>query len=297
MTIRVIEIKDLDGLIRALEKPALEHGRFNVFRGHSSDQWRINTTFSRFSTSRLPEYNPLAFEQLLNRFEHGLTQIGNREMASTSRRGRLEFARHHGIPSPLIDFSYSPFISLWFAFNGIRGSVDKDKFAAIYVLNFNHLGLAYDLFLRRAGRRDSYQEQHGKPPMDVFRWEISSYFEKGYPQPDLKFIPRAASWNTKVQRQMGCFIYDTMDYGRLGYEDLEGFIAHDDAARQVGRDNAILTKIVVPCSLAGEIFDYLDVIGINGARLMDDYIGVACDVRNTFNFKPRVAAWDLKPGS
>jgi hypothetical protein len=28
------------------------------------------------------------------------------------RRGRLEFARHYGVPSPLIDFSQSPYVAL-----------------------------------------------------------------------------------------------------------------------------------------------------------------------------------------
>lgn len=294
MTIRVVKVHDLRTLIRELEEPALEENRFKIFRGHGRSDWRLNTTFSRHSTSLSPEYDPKAFEQLLFRFEHGLTQIGNREMATTNRRGKLEFARHHGIPSPLIDFSYSPFISLWFAFNGVRESVDGDCLAAVYILNFNQLGVAYDVFLERRGLKESFTRKYRKPPMDVFRWEIYDYFEDGYPQPALKFIPIAASWNTKVQRQMGCFIYDTMDYRSLEYTDLEDFIANDDAAVQIGRHDPILAKLIIPYSLAKEIFNYLDVMNINGARLMDDHTGVACDVRNMFHYNPRVAAWDLK---
>jgi hypothetical protein len=62
---------------------------------------------------------------------------------------------------------------------------------------------------------------------------------------------------------------------------------------RVSREQPILTKFLVPCSLAREVFEYLNIIGINGARLMDDYTGVAADVRNTFNYSPRDEAWDI----
>jgi hypothetical protein len=69
--------------------------------------------------------------------------------------------------------------------------------------------------------------------------------------------------------------------------DLEAFIGEHDAALRVSREQPILTKFLVPRSLAREVFEYLNIIGINGALLMDDYTGVAADVRNTFNYSPR----------
>jgi FRG domain len=52
------------------------------------------------------------------------------------RRGRLEFARHYGVPSPLIDFSLSPYVALFFAFNGVKPlEAKKGEHAAIYCLN------------------------------------------------------------------------------------------------------------------------------------------------------------------
>src|ERR1019366_5802472 len=53
-----------------------------------------------------------------------------------TRRGRLEFGRHYGIPSPLIDFSRSPYIAAFFAFSGVRPYESKraDR-SAIYCVN------------------------------------------------------------------------------------------------------------------------------------------------------------------
>ena len=42
------------------------------------------------------------------------------------RRGRLEFARHYGVPSPLIDFSYSPYVALFFAFKSLTRNSAND---------------------------------------------------------------------------------------------------------------------------------------------------------------------------
>jgi hypothetical protein len=56
------------------------------------------------------------------------------------RRGRLELARHYGVPSPLIDFSLSPYVALFFAFNGVRPlEAQKGEHAAIYCLNIRAL--------------------------------------------------------------------------------------------------------------------------------------------------------------
>ena len=294
MTITVIPVNSVTDLVRRLEERALSPGRYYIFRGHNNAAWSIASTFSRWSTTRLPELRPLAFEQLLYRFENGLAQIGNREMAGMDRRGRLEFARHHGVPSPLIDFTYSPLVALWFAFNGIRGSVDVDKSVSVYALNWNMLGVAYNHLYDKRGQIDEFRTRYGDLPMDSFRWERPGYFDGGYPHPVIKLIPHAASWNTKVQRQMGCFIYDTMNYDALGARDLESFISENPIIADFGQNNNIVDKFIVPCSLAREAFDYLDAMGMNGARLMDDYTGVASDVRNTFNYNPRIAPWDTR---
>jgi hypothetical protein len=90
-----------------------------------------------------------------------------------------------------------------------------------------------------------------------------------------------------MQRQMGCFLYDTLIYEKFGVADLEGFIDHHEVAAKISAQHPIVIKFLISCSLAGQVFKYLDVMGINGARLMDDSTGVAADVINMFNYNPR----------
>ena len=267
-------------------------GDFYVFRGHQKSSWSLSSTFARFSTSKFVQFRGAAFEYLINRFEEGLASIGNRDMAGMDIRRRLEFARRHGVPSPLIDVTRSPFIALWFAFSGVKGSVDKGR-AALYAINWNYLGVAYSALANSKGWEDSIREKYRVPSIDMFRWEIKDFFGKGYPQPALKFIPYASSANTKVQRQMGCFLYDTLIYADLGVPDLETLIGEHEICMRVGANRPIVIKYLIPYSLAGKVFSYLDILGINGARLMDDYTGAAADVLNTFNHNPRGRSFDI----
>src|SRR5260370_3418187 len=46
--------------------------------------------------------------------------------AMDDRRARLEFARHYGVPSPVIDFSFSPYVPLFFPFNTVSPPVSKE---------------------------------------------------------------------------------------------------------------------------------------------------------------------------
>jgi FRG domain len=127
MPIREIHVRSFRGLLTGLEGFALGSNRDEyVYRGHSSTSWRLTSTFARHVTTT-PRFHGAAIEQLVSRFVHGLASIGNRELIGKDRRTRLEFARHHGVPSPLIDVTRSPFIALWFAFNGVRGTVDRGK--------------------------------------------------------------------------------------------------------------------------------------------------------------------------
>jgi hypothetical protein len=122
--------------------------------------------------------------------------------------------------------------------------------------------------------------------------EIGS-FEDGYPQSTLKYIELPASWNRRMQRQLGVFLYDTVDYKSWGYDDLEHFLS-DQKEVQVPYALPALTKVLIPHKIASDIFARLEIMGVTASMLFENHEGAATDVINSYNCGRRTGrAWDI----
>src|SRR5579864_4372572 len=240
MSIREIRVSTLAEALAALEDIASKDDV--VFRGHSDVTWRLSSTLSRFTGKPHESWDTL-IDDLLTHFLNSLASVGQLPKFSLSnRRSRLEYGRHYGVPSPLIDFTLSPYIALFFAFNGIRPRPKEQ--VAVYALSTNELALAW------ARRTGTYDEEA--------RWSFlhddkaGALFEHGYPEAMLKFLRFPASWNRRMQRQMGAFLYDTLDHR---VEDLEAFL--DRVKEPAGSNLPVLTKVFCEKSFAGRVFERL----------------------------------------
>ena len=100
-------------------------------------KWHLTSTLARH---RHAPYHPriswdideYAAPFLINLKITGIDPPYNRD----GRRARLEFGRHYGIPSPLIDFSRSPYVAAYFAFAGVRPyELKRGDRCAVYCLN------------------------------------------------------------------------------------------------------------------------------------------------------------------
>lgn len=211
---------------------------------------------------------------MLDEFYVRLASIGKLPGHRMNPRSRLEYARHHGVPSPLIDFSYSPYIALWMAFNGIRPTSDR---AAVYALNLNGLGTLWQKYTA------------DNEAFDRFRWNRTPLFDKEFPVNALQAVLFPASWNTRMQRQMGLFIYDSLQYGReVPYQDLEDFVEQGkDPTGPDGNPTFALHKIIIPHSIVSDVFERLDLMGVDGTRLYDNHEGAVADVVNGYVYESR----------
>ena len=301
MTVSNVQIDTSAEAFQHLEVLALS-GRRIIFRGHREETWRLASTLHR--EKYLSQTHSI--DKMLSHFIMNIKSVGGRcPFEEEDRRARLEYGRHYGIPSPLIDFSYSPYVALFFAFNGVRPEGAKSR-AVIYAVDVQSLALLWTRVRVPGGdpSGESFNQTFQRfvkefrkfdPAKDGVGPQSKHFFGNGYPQDELKLFSFPASWNIRMQRQMGAFLYDTNRYGRSGPIDLEDFIEKNtETADASDPDPPALTKISIPHNEAAKVFQRLELAGITGTRLLDDHEGAAADVKNAYVYNRLTGyAWDL----
>lgn len=136
-------------LSQTLEKIATTQGFTSIsrplFRGHSDWAWALESTLDRATPGRdtaLPEYFQKAFEAIhiikksfpLVPSIHSVDNISEFDLILTKENinqyiPALAYLRHHGFPSPLLDWSQSKDVAAFFAFRPPSNS----EFVSIYV--------------------------------------------------------------------------------------------------------------------------------------------------------------------
>lgn len=150
--IKTVECKSWESFKKALiaidEKNSHLRGHGNIlkqtdgvpyFRGQADANWRLESTLERLGRN----YDVLKYYRLLSTIHNNLITCGilnvpefnvpaNKISAPLPESKFLCFVRHLGFPSPLLDWSRSPFVASFFAFSQCNESA-TDK-VALYVL-------------------------------------------------------------------------------------------------------------------------------------------------------------------
>ncbi len=139
--------EECEELIRELEHTHNVNANKVIFRGQSNAKWLLETTLERLHKNVKVE----KYYRLISRIHHEIEAYNGREWsipsyeeihnwsmnydAFTIQRllayDYLAHLRHHGFPSPLLDWSESPYVAAFFAFSN---SVGADNIA-IYVFS------------------------------------------------------------------------------------------------------------------------------------------------------------------
>lgn len=106
-----------------------------LFRGQSSDTWKLVSNFDRKYTNLS---NRREFEKaLLKTFQNLLrkTDIAH-NFDNISETDTWALGQHYGLPTRLLDWSYSPYVAAFFSF--ADPAPFDDTYVSIYALNHNH---------------------------------------------------------------------------------------------------------------------------------------------------------------
>ncbi|HUU49844.1 MAG TPA: FRG domain-containing protein [Nitrospinota bacterium] len=317
MSIEKKKFNNSEKAIRFLENLAFSNDNY-IFRGHPSSKYRLQTTYYRHTLKYYSEEYRTTINidfdinTIIDKFRTGLVRndipIPFDEVEFRENQDWLEYARHYGVPIPCLDFTYSPYIALFFAFNELHISHKEkgiEKYVVVYALNLNSLSFWWcKLDLEKLKRRlnkeskELTKKDYDRNLRDCLNAFLNPNLERKlghrFPENEIIFIPYPSRYNKRMQKQAGALLYDTLNHKSYDCEDLEGVLENIKETPEVLPDRSekisnTLTKIFINKKCAKDVFQRLELMEINGGKLFQDENGVRMDVVNTFHYSPKTS--------
>lgn len=183
----------------------------------------------------------------------------------------LVAAQHHGVPTRLLDWTYSPLVAAHFATSEARGSRDR----AVWRLDWQQVHGAFNLpklaLLIEDLARTFGSEDTPFTPWTLFEGAKGPESARRGDSLDFACMIEPPSLDARIIAQAAVFTLCT-DTSRSFDAFLE---AHDLGSA--------LTKFVIPESEAPRFRDQLDLVGIDERRVFPDLDGVAEGLRRYYS--------------
>lgn len=240
-------IESFDELIKFLNSLVNEKDITYIYRGYNNDD-EIYPAIIRNKNYKNYE------ERLLNEFE----KYGLAYFSPNNHMEFLSYAQHFGLPTRLLDFTYNPFIALFFAL--YKKEKDDTYYKIIYCDINDCLILKNDVNYTRHQIKNF--ESHQISPFEKMQRtsytnELMSRF-RNFGSSDRIRIVTPNFTNQRIMMQEGLFMLPTtLDKNRH---------------KKIIENNT--NRILINKSIRKEAIKYLDKLGFNSYKLMPDLASV-----------------------
>jgi len=257
--ILITEMDSWGEFVERMKDPSQSAGTL-IYRGQGNATWKVTSTLDRLekkfpttrnSVGRNPGYfnvPPVQRELQLRRFKEMARGRLTSQIPAMDEDEWWALAQHHGMATPMLDWTYSPFVALYFAFDEERCPYREPNRRVVFALAHH---------LIPTGEQSQRKEDRDHPK------------------------PFAPSWpgNYRLTNQAGLFLKMPQ------HVDLEGYVRRqfrrETYGARAGGGNLHPTAILTKCIIRSEGNDrleclrYLDLMNINRASLFPDLDGAA----------------------
>lgn len=106
-----------------------------IYRGQSDASWMLQTSIHRTKQVRTPEDFKAYFHYVIPQIQEQVEAWDghHRDLTDPQQMGQfIAFLQHNGFPTPLLDWSFSPYVAAYFAFEGVNHFEPSADEVAIY---------------------------------------------------------------------------------------------------------------------------------------------------------------------
>ncbi|AUQ27074.1 FRG domain-containing protein [Dickeya zeae] len=251
-------ISSMDELLKSLNELPNNY----IYRGHADADWRLESTLERVLGTSLSNSDTNIYEEhYLNLFKSKYHIYNDNNHEPKSKLAWLSVMQHYGAPTRLIDFTESPYISLYFALEAYNPQSKKDL--AIYALDYSSI---MDQSLEFISQKDSSfkfkrldiigkQDHLFEDVVDRFSYEVV-------------WITEPLELNIRIDRQSGTFLISGDRKKRI--EDLLSLELYK---------NTRMIKFKISYELYHSIYALLRKMNINSKSIYGDLSGLAKSIK------------------